>query len=678
MNVFCTQEEKVMLDKEFISIFTEKTITHLLTNEDLVSLTGLGKKRLTDNIIKVNSEFLIDSKDTVDINHFDLSKIDKHQLLLDFSKSYVLLDDYRRMLLYLLVFIQKEAYSILELQSVLDVSRNTVISDLKKLNQELDGVKVEYNRKEGYELIGNELDIRKYALYYIFILYKELEIKTILLEKLDVSQETFRDWLKETHRNIKKNQLNIMTGQLSEIVIFILLISLRKEYTSKSKHDSVIIFKKYLPAKNYLNFSHTYVDLFSEQEELNYISILFAAISQEDVVDDTNQLNSIFYKFVTMLNVISGINILNDPVLITRLKNHSMAMIYREKFFYFIKNDLIKQIAKENEALTNVIKEALAPIEEEVQKEISLTEIGYLVAIIESYLQNKTEPFRLLRAVILCPNGTTSSILLKKELEELFPSIQFSKVSSISNFKEIDPGEYDIIFSTIPIHTQKPSYVISNFLSNFEKQKLKSEIHDQYDLPSLKVPSFREVELLIHDYHINNQSMDDLYSKLVKIITQETKDQGECAPVLKELLNEDTIEMNVEATDWEDAIRKSGEILVDTKVIQDSYVEAMVDSVKKYGSYIVITPHIALAHASSHDGVNRVGFSLITLKNEIEFNHEENDPVKVVITLAATDQSTHLKALSELMDLLGHEEFLNLAYDPKTSKVDIIDLINKL
>jgi len=44
----------------------------------------------------------------------------------------------------------------------------------------------------------------------------------------------------------------------------------------------------------------------------------------------------------------------------------------------------------------------------------------------------------------------------------------------------------------------------------------------------------------------------------------------------------------------------------------------MVKSVKLYGSYIVITPHIALAHASSNDGVNKIGFSLITLKNEIK------------------------------------------------------------
>jgi len=46
-------------------------------------------------------------------------------------------------------------------------------------------------------------------------------------------------------------------------------------------------------------------------------------------------------------------------------------------------------------------------------------------------------------------------VLLKKELEELFPAIQFSKASSLSNFKEIDPNEYDIIFSTIGVKTQK-------------------------------------------------------------------------------------------------------------------------------------------------------------------------------------------------------------------------------
>ncbi|THB60931.1 BglG family transcription antiterminator [Vagococcus silagei] len=665
-----------MLDKEIIRLFTEKTVTHLLTAEELTLLTGLGKKRLTQNIDKINAEFLLSSQETVGLDNFDLNKIDIENLLLDFSSSYVLLDDYRKMLLYLIVYIQKESYSILELQDALDVSRNTVIADIKKLNNDLESVKVEYYRKDGYVLVGDELSIRKYALHYIFVLYKELDLKKILLDKIGITQEEFQYWLVETHSVLKEKKVNVMTGQISEIIIFILATHLR---VKTLKNDELIaIHTHYMPNKKYLEFSKMYAPLFENNQELNYVSLLFASISQEQMVENKNNFDVVFNEFIKMFNIISGIDLFKNKMIMTRLKNHSISMLYREKYFYFLENELIKKIAEENESLNNVIKEALLPVEMELGKEISQTEIGYLVAIIESYLQKQKEPYRILKAIILCPNGTTSSVLLKNELEEMFPSIQFSKASSLSNFKDINPNDYDIIFSTIPVHTQKTVYIISNFLSNFEKQKLKKEIIGRYNLPTLKIPSYKEVEAIIDEYLEASDSIEQVYLELVRIITRDTKDQEEWSPVLKELLTEETIKINVEASDWEDAVRKSGEILVDTGSIEESYVEAMVNSVKKYGSYIVITPHIALAHASSTDGVNKVGFSLITLKNEIKFNHEANDPVKVVITLAATDQSTHLKALSELMELLGNEDFLKVAYDEGITKKDMLHLITKL
>lgn len=664
-----------MLDKEFINLFTEKTVTTMLNNKDLNLLTGLGNKRLSNNIDILNKQYLVNSDDLLSLEQFDLSNIDIDKVFEDYQQSFVMPDEFRKMLLYIIIYIQEDAYSILELQDKLGVSRNTVIADIKKLNQDLTEVKVFYTRKQGYLLRGNESSIRKYAIYYLFKLYKELDVKTILIESCGLDKDTFNYWIDTTYQNLRTCQLNIMTGQLSEIITFILVTAMRKKNLPK---NHLKIETQYLPIQKYIDFSSTYSLLFFESAEIEYISLLFAAVSQENVLSVTHIFQISFNKFVTMFSVLSGIDITADVDLMNRLQLHTVSMMYREKYFNFLENPLIESVVDSNEALSNVLIEAVSPIEKITGKVISKTELGYLVAIVDSYLQNRNENFSILRAIILCPNGTTSSLLLKNELLKLFPSIQFSKTSSLNSFKKINPNEYDIIFSTIPIKTQKPSYVVSNFLSNYEKQKLKKEIATQYRLPTLKIPSYKEFELLLKSYIAEEKSMDNLYDELVKIITRRTKFQKECSPVLKELLTEDTIKLNVEASDWEDAVRKSGELLLDNGAIDKSYIEAMVNSVKKYGSYIVITPHIALAHASLNDGVNKIGFSLITLKDEIKFNHEANDPVKVVITLAATDQTHHLKALSELMSLLGNEDFLRLAYDPCTTKKDMLSLISKL
>lgn len=144
--------------------------------------------------------------------------------------------------------------------------------------------------------------------------------------------------------------------------------------------------------------------------------------------------------------------------------------------------------------------------------------------------------------------------------------------------------------------------------------------------------------------------------------------------LLNEMLLKDRIQLNVEASDWEDAVDIGGEILISEKMIEPSYIEAVKKMKDEIGPYIVIAPGIALSHARPENGVNQTSMSLIRLKEPVEFGHEENDPVSLVITMATTDNESHLKSLSQLMDLMLDD--LDTLFSAKD--VDqIVDVINK-
>ena len=64
------------------------------------------------------------------------------------------------------------------------------------------------------------------------------------------------------------------------------------------------------------------------------------------------------------------------------------------------------------------------------------------------------------------------------------------------------------------------------------------------------------------------------------------------------MLEESHVQIHVHADDWEDAIRKAGNVLVTAGSIDTSYIEHMIQSVKTLGPYIVIMPGFALAHAA--------------------------------------------------------------------------------
>lgn len=68
--------------------------------------------------------------------------------------------------------------------------------------------------------------------------------------------------------------------------------------------------------------------------------------------------------------------------------------------------------------------------------------------------------------------------------------------------------------------------------------------------------------------------------------------------------------------------------------------------------------------------------SIITLKNPIVFGHPSNDPVRLVIGLSAVDSQTHLKALSELVDILEKEECVNSILAANSSK-EVMEIIKR-
>lgn len=140
--------------------------------------------------------------------------------------------------------------------------------------------------------------------------------------------------------------------------------------------------------------------------------------------------------------------------------------------------------------------------------------------------------------------------------------------------------------------------------------------------------------------------------------------------MIKELLSDTTIEVNFNAADWESAVRESGELLKKSGKVNSSYIDGMIKSVKDLGPYIVISKNIAIPHARPEEGSNGIGISFITLKNPVNFGSKENDPVKLVVGFSAKDNKSHIKLLSELMQLFEDEDFHKL-FDKANSKEEI-------
>jgi PTS system ascorbate-specific IIA component len=130
--------------------------------------------------------------------------------------------------------------------------------------------------------------------------------------------------------------------------------------------------------------------------------------------------------------------------------------------------------------------------------------------------------------------------------------------------------------------------------------------------------------------------------------------------VLQNAFGDGSIKIQQSVTSWRESFEVAGAGLVDSNRTVAAYTQEMIQAFEELGPYMVIAPGIALAHGRPSESVIETGLSLVTLSTPIEFGSESNDPVSLVIGLAATDHDSHIDLMAALSELLMSEEKVTL------------------
>lgn len=128
---------------------------------------------------------------------------------------------------------------------------------------------------------------------------------------------------------------------------------------------------------------------------------------------------------------------------------------------------------------------------------------------------------------------------------------------------------------------------------------------------------------------------------------------------LSDELGESSIVTQAVAEDWRAAVTLAGDALVAAGVTTDAYTAEMITAIETLGPYVVIIPGLAIAHSRPSAAVLRAGLSWVSLKEPVNFGHSTNDPVSLVVGLAAPDHHGHLDIMAALATVLSDETTLD-------------------
>ena len=83
-----------------------------------------------------------------------------------------------------------------------------------------------------------------------------------------------------------------------------------------------------------------------------------------------------------------------------------------------------------------------------------------------------------------------------------------------------------------------------------------------------------------------------------------------------------------------------------------------------------------MPHARPEEGVLKAGFSILTLKEGVEFGSAENDPVDLIIGLAANNSNEHVEVIQKITEIFSDNEKRETIFNAE-NKEEIMNLFKE-
>lgn len=656
-----------------------------VTLKEAIERTGLSANELATQLAELN--LTIEKNADTGERRIFIPTISAEQwarkLVNETTEYSVYSEEQRQALIYLLSYSGFEELSLFHFQDFLEISKGTAIADVKKLRKYLATQKIElsYTRKTGFYLTGDELELRRVAQNFVALLVQDSVGKFSLFYWLNQFDLTLYPRMRdEILLQTSTLGLSIVPSRIDEVSIFIGLSYNR----IKEMHLANLADLEFLQSLTVYRVSESFSQNFFANKnpyELGYLTVVFMTIVQGEIRDlQLDFLLNDCAEIIYRMESYSAIQFSNFRELLMNLFYHLVPAYFRIRFGFYLPNVLIENIQMDYPEIFDFTKKALKPLEIAVDRKIPIEEVGFFSILFGGAITNqKTEAAeKEVRALIVCPNGISSSLILQTELKKIFSTIQFQEASSVNQLQSVPEESYDVVFSTIPLKSNKRVYLVKPLMSQLEKNQLINLVQEELLVPGFSMPSAEEIIKALLPYIELKQGVtnEKLYKVLNKKMNRLIERKEDNRPMLTELITPETIQICDEVSDWETAIRMAAKPLVDSQKIEGRYAEAMIEKVKQYGPFIHIGKGIALPHARPEDGVKELGMSLLKVEKPVLLLDDEKHEIHLFVCLAAVDNEAHLRALSSLTKLLSNRENLD-ALLAATTKEEIMTILTK-
>lgn len=553
------------------------------------------------------------------------------------------------------LIISRRKYVIEDFMGLCQVSRSTIINDLKLTSAQLREYNLELNyiTKVGYLIEGDE--IKKRAIY--FLLFSQLQEYYYngalrVEEKIEIL-----NYLTKLTKIENKLETKYVEGTLLMLALFIPYLYHCKEHISFHDNDELMIRK----TKEYELVCEGFLGLKDKETIYLALHLLGSRLQTTPITFHEEETDAEIIKlsksFVSEFCRIACVEFKNLEGIETSLFYHLKTSLYRYRYGIQLGNPMLSDIKNQYPELFEITKKASEYLNKEIGFPISDSEIAYLTLHFSGLINMSKNETNEMNILIVCPNGISTGNLLKSEVALLIPHATKVDIVDLRNVDSII-HEYDTIISTIKLDIEKPSILVHPILTDRDRFLILKKCMKHEMTPKIEI---RGVMSIIKK-HIQGEDLSELEKDLTKYLeirspltytSARNNHRG-----LLDFINSDMIRYVVRDVSWQEAIQLSGEVLIEYNFISSDYVKAIIELIDEFGSYMFLNENVMIAHAKIEDGVNTLGLSVGVFPKGVAF--PEGKVAKIIFVLAAEDQNKHLKILKDLMSIFSKEESVSL------------------
>lgn len=534
----------------------------------------------------------------------------------------------------------------------LEVSRNTIKSDLRKIRPilEKEGILIDTGRLiSGDEKIIRRFISRKYKSSYM-VLFSGIGKKELInpADHLVIEDFSLLD-IEKLLMHINDLASNyLFTGFFEDFLLQILVNVHRIKYgyslkaVSRQKEQQRISKEEQRHVEKIIELFAAQMNVDINDEEKHQMTTMLVKYSDK-FYNSAYQKNLLAIKiFVSKLVTAVGqdleINLSEDTILLEGLYQHVKGTIYRSKGVFEIDRQTYIQATEAYQDLIESLNAHVGKLSQPLKvsyddADIALFAIHFLGAIRRHDEENRKN----IVVLLVCPSGYGTSVLLKNFMEKNY-NVTIVATASIYQISEYLTNDVAVVISTIklPFEVKKgidtPVLTISPFLTFEDDKNLKEFGIIQRKNPQ-KIPMEKLVEVLEKYVKVSdlNCLTRELKQNFPGIIEEEKLEKS-----LFDHLTENDITIIDHIEDWSKALHLCSQVLIGKNVINTAYCEEIENSIHLYGAHFILRNSMAIPHAGEKAGVLGSGMHVLYIKDGVIF--PDNLKVWMIFFIASKEK----------------------------------------